>query len=56
MKQTSKSRNERYIEALREPDSDDEISSKTRYQEMLKQIHTNVVKDYFDEREPNSAR
>ena len=31
MKQTLKSRYERYIEALREPDSDDEISSKTRY-------------------------
>ena len=55
MKQTLKSRYERYIEALHEPDSDDEISSKTRYQEMLKQIHTNEVKDYLDEREPNKV-
>ena len=55
MKQTLKSRYERYIEALREPDSDDEISSKTRYQKMLKQIHTNDVKDYLDEREPNKV-
>ena len=31
MKQKLKSRYKRYIEALREPDSDDEISSKTRY-------------------------
>ena len=52
MKQTLKSHYELYIEAPREPDSDDEISSKTHYQEMLKQIHTNEVKDYLDEREP----
>ena len=44
MKQTLKSRYERYIE-------DDEISLKTRSQEMLKQIHTNEVKNYLDERE-----
>ena len=55
MKQTLKSRYERYIEALREPDSDDEMSSKTCYQELLKQVHTNEVKDYLDEREPNKV-
>ena len=52
-KQSLHSRYQRYIEALRDPDSDDEISSRERYKSMMQSIHTNEVKDYMDTREDN---
>ena len=54
-KQTLNSRYQRYIEALRDSDSDDEISSRERYKSMMQSIHTNEVKDYMDTREDNKV-
>ena len=48
IKQSFNSRYQRYIEALHNSDSDDEISSREPCQSMIQSIHTNEVKDYLD--------
>ena len=54
-KHSLNSRYQRYIEALRNSDSDDEIPSRERYKSMMQSIHTNEVKDYMDTREDNKV-
>ena len=54
-KQSLNSRYQRYIEALRDFDSDDEISSREQCKSMMQSIHTNEVKDYIDTREDNKV-
>ena len=51
------SRYERYVEALRDSDSEDEetISSIERYKTMVKAAHTNEVKDYIETKEDNKV-
>ena len=54
-KQSLNSRYQRHIEAFRDSDSDEEISSRERYKSMMQSIHTNEVKDYMDTCEDNKV-